>query len=129
MPVRLELGRPITTGIRSGEVHRYQITARTGEFLKGNVLQDGIGVNVKGFFHDDSKIRTFSVPPVGAKVFRFVAEAAGIYQLELTAVDRGQSEGRYTIALDQLQPMAERIGIPIPEQYSSPRIRVLRKKT
>lgn len=126
--VRLEAGRPITARLSSGEVHRYQIAARTGEFLRGSVRQDGIGVNVKGFFPDGSKIRTFSGPPTGTKVFRFVAESPGLYQLELTGVDRGQPEGNYTITLDQVQTMAKRLSISVPEPYSSPRIRDLERQ-
>ena len=64
----LSVGQPITRGIRAGEVHRYQIPARTGEFFKGSVRQDGITINVKGFFSDGSKIRSFSGPPAGTKV-------------------------------------------------------------
>jgi enterochelin esterase-like enzyme len=124
-PVRLEAGKPVTRDIRSGEVHRYQIPARTGEFFRGRVLQDGIAINVKGFFPDGSKIRSFSGPQAGSKVFRFVAEAAGDYQIELTGVNGAQPEGRYTITLDQIQPLAERLSIPIQEEYPSPQIRTL----
>jgi enterochelin esterase-like enzyme len=123
---RLESGRSITRTIRSGEVQRYQISARTGDFLRGKVSQDGITVNLKGFFPDGSKIRSFSGPPTGTKGFRFVAEAAGDYRLELTATTGGRPEGRYTITLEPAQPLAERLSTPVPESpYTSPRIRVL----
>ena len=88
--------------------------------------QDGITINLKGFFPDGSKIRSFSGPPNGTKGFRFVAEAAGDYRLELTAATGGFPEGRYTITLEPAQPMAERLWIPVSESpYSSPRIRAL----
>src|SRR5579872_5823921 len=82
---RLESGKSITKTIRSGEVQRYQISAHTGEFMRGAVNQDGITIDLKGFFPDGSKIRSFSGPPNGTRGFRFVAEAAGDYRLELTA--------------------------------------------
>ncbi len=88
--------------------------------------QDGITINLKGFFPDGSKIRSFSGPPNGTKGFRFVAEAAGDYGLELTAALGGPGEGRYTITLEPAQAMAERLSIPVPESpYFSPRIRAL----
>ena len=124
----LEIGKPVTGPIRAGEVHRYQVPARTGEFLRGRVLQEGISLQVRGLFPDGSKIRSFSGPRLGAKVFRFVAEAPGMYQLELTALGGGQAEGRYTITLDQVQPIAERLSIPVPDPYTSPRILALRKQ-
>jgi enterochelin esterase-like enzyme len=127
-PVRLEAGKPITASIRPGEVQRYQIVGQTGEFFKGSVHQDGIEINIKGFFPDRSKIREFSGPPTGARNFRFVAEYPGLYQLELTGVDRGQSEGRYTISLDQVQTMTERLDIPLPEQFSNQQIRALERQ-
>ncbi len=123
---RLESGRSITRTIRSGEAQQYRIAAHTGEFIRGTVNQDGITINLKGFFPDGSKIRSFSGPPNGSKGFRFVAEPAGDYRLELTAATGGSPEGHYTITLEPAQPMAERLSIPVPEApYFSPRIRVL----
>ncbi len=112
---RLEAGRPIARTIRSGEVQRYRISARTGDFLRGKVSQDGITVNLKGFFPDGSKIRSFPGPPTGTKGFRFVAETAGDYELQLTAVTEGAPEGRYTISLEPAQSMAERLSVPVPD--------------
>lgn len=124
----LEVGKALSSIIRAGEVHRYQLSARTGEFLRGKVLQEGISLQVKGLFPDGSKIRSFSGPRLGTKVFRFVAETPGIYQMELTALGSGQAEGRYTITLDQVQAMAERLSISVPDPYTSPRILALQKQ-
>jgi hypothetical protein len=105
----LEIGKPVSSIIRAGEVHRYQLPAQTGEFLRGSVFQEGISHQVKGLFPDASKIRSFSGARLGAKVFRFVAETPDTNQMELTALGGGQAEGRYTITLEQVQPMAERL--------------------
>src|SRR6516165_8420234 len=99
----LEIHKPVSATIRAGETHRYQIPAGTGEFVRGAVSQDGIGLQVKGLFPDGSKIRSFSGPQSGRKVFRFVAEAPGVYQMELTALGGGTEEGRYTITWEQVQ--------------------------
>lgn len=119
----IEIGKPVNSTIHAGEVHRYQLPARAGEFLRGSVLQDAISLRVRGLFPDGSKIRSFSGPQFGKKVFRFVAEGPGICEIELTAMSGGQTDGRYTITLEQVQPMAERLSISVPESYTSPRIR------
>jgi enterochelin esterase family protein len=124
----LEIGKPVSRDIRRGVVHRYQVSTRTGEFFRGSVLQEGISVRVRGLFPDGSKIRGFSGPQLGKKVFRFVAEAPGTYQLELTGLDGGKAEGKYTITLEQVQPMSERLVIPVPDPYVSPRIRTLQSE-
>ena len=124
----LEIHKPVSATIRAGETHRYQIPAGTGEFVRGAVSQDGIGLQVKGLFPDGSKIRSFSGPQSGRKVFRFVAEAPGVYQMELTALGGGTEEGRYTITWEQVQPMAERLSIPVSDSYASPRIQALRSQ-
>ena len=89
----LEISKPVSSTIRAGEVHRYQLPARTGEFLRGSVFQEAISLQVKGLFPDGSKIWSFSGPRLGTKVFRFVAEIPGMYQIELTALGSGQAEG------------------------------------
>ncbi len=118
----LEVGKGLSGIVRAGDVRQYQIPARTGEFLRGSVVQEGISLRVRGLFPDGSKIRSFSGPQLGKKVFRLVAETTGMYQIELTALGSGSTERRYTITLEQVQPMAERLSISVPEPYTSPRI-------
>ena len=52
-----------------------------------------------------------------------MVEMPGAYQLEVTA----PAAGSYTISLDQIQPIAERLSIAVPERYRSPRIQALEK--
>jgi hypothetical protein len=93
---RLELGKPIANALRAGEVQWIALEAPTGSFLRGSVRQEGIGIRVRGFFPDGSKIRSFAGPNTGVKDFRFVIEMPGLYQLELTGDADGSPEGRYT---------------------------------
>jgi enterochelin esterase-like enzyme len=122
---QLVAGKPIERKINGGEVHLYEINLRTGEFVRGTVEQVGISINVKGFFPDGSKIRSFSGPTQGPKRFRFVAEAPGIYRLELKAAGNSGS-GSYKIQLEQIQTMNERLKIVREERYQSPRLKALR---
>src|SRR5262249_55934745 len=123
----LEMGKLVEREIMGGEIHHYQIQLRTGEFVRGTVEQRGIAINVRGFFPDGAKIRSFSGPPKGRKNFRFVAEAPGAYRLELKAAD-GQAAGQYQLRLEQIQPMTERLKIVLEEKYHSPRLTALRKE-
>jgi enterochelin esterase family protein len=123
----LELGRPLTKQIRPGEVHRYRVDGRTGEMMRGSVRQDGIRINVRAFFPDGTKIRSFGAGK-GEKGFRFVVEMPGAYQLELTALAGEQAAGSYTISLDRIETVPERMSIALPEPYRSPRIQALEKE-
>jgi enterochelin esterase-like enzyme len=127
-PLRLERGQPVTKAIQTGEVHKYQISGRTGEMIRGSVRQDGITLRVRGFFPDGSKIRSFSGPAKGVRNFRFVVEAPGDYQLELTAVSAAPASGSYTISLDRIERVPERLNIASPEGFESPRIKALRRE-
>jgi enterochelin esterase family protein len=123
----LIVGKTIEREIRGGEVDVYQLDLRTGEFVRGTVEQFGVAINVKGYFPDGAKIRSFSGPPQGTKRFRFVAEAPGTYRLDLKAAE-GAASGRYRILLEQIQPMNERLKIVREEKYQSPRLEALRKE-
>lgn len=123
----LIVGKAIEREIKGGEIHVYQIDLRTGEFVRGAVEQLGIAINVKGYFPDGAKIRSFTGPSQGTKRFRFVAEAPGAYRLELKAAD-GAASGRYRIHLEQVQPMNDRLKIVREEKYHSPRLEALRKE-
>jgi len=123
----LVAGKSIEREITGGSVHLYQVDLRTCEFVRGTVEQIGIAINVKGYFPDGAKIRSFSEPPQGTKRFRFVAEAPGTYRLELKAAEDAAT-GRYRIRLEQIQPMNERLKIVREEKYKSPRLQALRKE-
>ncbi len=122
---RLELGKPLENAIRAGEIQRVAVEAPTGSFLRASIRQEGIGVRVRGFFPDGSKIRNFAGPNTGVKNIRFVIEIPGVYQLELTGLEGGNGDGRYTLALEQVQEITERSHIPLPDAFVSPKIQSL----
>jgi hypothetical protein len=123
----LKVGVPVERPIAAGEVHRYAIEAPTGAFVRGVVRQVGIPVNVKGLFPDGSKIRTFNGPPTGNRSFRFVVETPGTYTLELTGARDSANAGSYTLTIEQVQLVEERLSIRVPERDSSPRMQALEK--
>src|SRR6266446_2687399 len=90
---RLELGKPVENTIRAGEIQHVAVEAPTGTFLRASIRQEGIGLRVRGFFPDGSKIRNFAGRNTGVKNIRFVIEIPGAYQLELTGLGAENAEG------------------------------------
>ena len=127
-PVDLHLkpGQPVERPIQTAEVHRYRISLRTGDFVRGTVKQRDVTLTVKAYFPDGSKVRAFSGPAKGSTAFRFVGEIPGDYILELTAT--AANGGSYVVTLDPIQPMAERLKIRPDEPFRSPRIVRLEKE-
>jgi enterochelin esterase-like enzyme len=123
----LKVGVPVDRPIAAGEVHRYAIEAPTGAFVRGVVRQVRIPVNVKGLFPDGSKIRMFNGPATGNRSFRFVVESPGTYTLELTGAQDSTTAGSYTLTLEQVQLIEDRLSIKVPERDLSPRIQALEK--
>src|SRR5262249_22993431 len=89
-------------------------------------------VNVRGFFPDGSKIRSFGGPSSSARTFRFVVEMAGAYTLEVTrsaTLQSGaESGGNYTITLEQIEPFEDRGTSAAADPYVSPRVETLRQQ-
>jgi enterochelin esterase family protein len=127
-PPLLRLDQPVTKQIKPGDVERYSVQGHTGEMIRGTVRQDGVTINVRGFFPNGEKIRSFAGPGKGVKGFRFVVEAPGAYQIELTALAGDQPSGSYTISLDRIEPVSERLHIAMPEAWHSPRIQALERE-
>jgi hypothetical protein len=123
----LELGQTSQRELKNGEIHLYQIEVHTGDFVRGTVEPQGFAINVKGYFPDGTKIRSFGGPGPGAKRFRFVGEAPGIYRLEIKA-NEAKAAGTYRIRLEQIQPFSERLKIRQEESYQSPRLQALRRE-
>lgn len=124
---RLKVGVPVERAMTAGEVHRYAVEAPTGALVRGVVWQVGIPVTVKGLFPDGSKIRMFNGPSTGDRSFRFVVESPGPYTLELTGIPGSASAGSYTLTLEQVQLIADRLSIKVPEHDFSPRVQALEK--
>jgi len=123
----LQVGQPVQKEILAKETHVYRVTLRSGEFVRGTLEQHGIAITLRGFFPDGTKLRTFDDPSTPTKAFRFVAEAAGEYRLDLIAAD-ADATGSYRLTIQQIQPMSERLKIAPAEPYQSPRILALRKE-
>jgi Domain of unknown function (DUF3327) len=74
---------------------------------------------VTAFLPDGSKIRSFADGE-----FRFVAEAPGMYRLDV----KPTQAGKVRIAIHQIQPLADRLHLAMPDGERSPRIVALEKE-
>jgi Enterochelin esterase, N-terminal len=123
----LEVGKPVQRDISAGQTHVHLLTLRTGEFARGTIEQRGMPVNLIAHFPDGTKLRSFNDPASSSRTFRFVAEAAGAYQLEIVPVPPAGS-GTYRLEIQQIQSMSERLAIAPEESFHSPRLVALRKE-
>ncbi|MCI0659976.1 MAG: DUF3327 domain-containing protein [Acidobacteria bacterium] len=120
-----EAGKSVEREIKGGEVHIYQINLRTGESVWGEVVQRGIAIT--GFFPDGSKIRSYGSPQNERKTFGIVAEAPGVYRLEIKTANNGGAVV-YKLRTMEILPISERLKYVAPEKYQSPRLAALGKE-
>jgi enterochelin esterase-like enzyme len=123
--ILLEAGKSVEREIKGGEVHTYQINLRTGESVWGEVVQRALIIT--GFFPDGSKIRSYDSPRDERKTFEIVAEAPGVYRLEIKTANNGGAVV-YKLHTKEVLPFAERLQYVAPEKYQSPRLTALGKE-
>src|SRR5262245_8702441 len=121
----LEGGKSVEREIKGGDVHIYQINLRSGESVWGDVVQRDI--DVTGFFPDGSKIRSYGSPRNERKTFEIVAEAPGMYRLEIKTANNGGAVV-YKLRTIEVLPITERLQFVAPEKYQSPRLAALGKE-
>lgn len=105
----LELGKPVAHEISGGQTQRFQVKAPAGQFVGVTVRQDGIDVGVRVFTPDRKLVAEFDLEsrPQGEERADFVAEAGGVYGLDVQAKIKGTT-GRYEIRLTEVRVATER---------------------
>jgi len=105
----LELGKPVEHEISGGQTQRFQVKAPAGQFVGVTVRQDGIDVGVRVFTPDRKLVAEFDLEsrPQGEERADFVAEAGGVYGLDVQAKIKGTT-GRYEIRLTEVRVATER---------------------
>jgi enterochelin esterase-like enzyme len=121
----LEAGKSVEREIKGGDVHIYQINLRSGESVWGDVVQRDISIT--GFLPDGSTIRSYGSPRNERKTFEIVAEAPGMYRLEIKTANNGGAVV-YKLRTMEILPIAERLQFVAPEKYQSPRLAALGKE-
>jgi tetratricopeptide (TPR) repeat protein len=104
--VELSPGIPIETAIAGGEVHVYQFSLLTGQYLRITAEQQTADVQLTVWDPRGSQIiesDTLS-DMAGPEFVSLVADLQGEYRLEVRAADQQASAGRYRVRIDELRP-------------------------
>jgi len=98
---QLEPGKPIERELDGGQSHSYQIALAAGRYARLVVDQRGIDVVAKLFGQDGKQIAEFDseVRLHGEESVSWVAEADGVYRLDVAAVYENAAAGRYEIQM------------------------------
>jgi CHAT domain-containing protein/Tfp pilus assembly protein PilF len=117
----LEPGKPLERALAGGESHFYQITLGAGQFLHVEVDQRGVDVLVTFFGPDGGKLAEVDSPNGrnGPEPVFYVAEASGVYRLEVRSPDKNAPEGRYEIKLEELRAATPQDKIRIAAERAS----------
>ena len=106
---RLEVGVPVERELAGGQSHSYEVSLTVGQYAHVIVDQKGIDVGVKLFAPDGKLISEgdSSNGTQGPEPVRVIAQATGIYRLEVSSPDRGARPGRYEAKIIELRPATE----------------------
>jgi CHAT domain-containing protein/tetratricopeptide (TPR) repeat protein len=101
----LESGKPVERKLAGGQSHVYQITITSGQYLQIVVDQRGIDV-VVSLFAPDGERRSEADSPygtAGTEIVSAIAEAAGVYRIEVRSPEKTAQTGRYEIKVEALR--------------------------
>jgi len=101
----LEHGKPVERDLSGGQSHFYKIAMAPGQYLQVTVSQRGIDALVALFTPDGKKICEVDVEKatVGSETMSAIAEAAGIYRIEVRSAEKTAGPGRYEIKIEALK--------------------------
>lgn len=105
----LEQGKPIERELKGGEAHAYQVALTAGQYLRAVVEQRGIDVVVTLFGPDGKKLLEVDSPngTQGPETVVLVAEAPGVYRMEVRSPGKDAPGGRYEVKLEELRAATE----------------------
>jgi len=105
----LEPGKPIEREMRGGEKHSYAVHAEAGQFIHAIVDQLGIDVVLTLYAPDDKPVGSMDSPNgiSGLEQISTIAEATGIYKLEVASGDKDAPAGRYRVTVEPVRAPGE----------------------
>ena len=101
----LEPGKPLERTLQGGEKHIYAIRADKGQFLHAIVDQLSIDVALTLYAPDDKALGSMDSfdDNFGLEQISTIAEAPGIYRLEVASGDKNAPAGRYRVTVEPLR--------------------------
>lgn len=100
----LRPGDPVERTLAAADAHAYRLDLPAGQFVLGSADQQTVDVVVTITGPGGETIQTVDEPARGPEAFQFTTGAAGTYTLTVTPFDG--AEGRYTMRLDRVEPVA-----------------------
>jgi len=107
--VALEPGTAIERRLDRGEEHRYTVALKAGDCAHLRVEQRGIAVVVTVYGGDRRLVADIQddIQPVGAEEADVVADAAGAYEIAITAAPGVAAAGAYAVRFESIAPANE----------------------
>src|SRR5208282_4319102 len=101
----LEPDKPLERTLQGGEKHLYAIRAETGQFIHFIVDQLGIDVALTLYAPDGKAVGSMDSPNgnFGLEQISTIAEAPGIYRLEVASGDKNVAAGRYRVTVERVR--------------------------
>ena len=95
---------PIERTMQGGDVHQYQVTLSTGQYLEVVVEQRGVDVVVAAFRPDGVRIGEVDSPNgrQGPEPISVAARMSGAYRVEVRSLEANAAPGRYEIRIEAL---------------------------
>lgn len=97
-------GDAVARDLASGDAHEYTLDLAEGHIVLGAADQETVDVVVTLRGPNGERVRAFDAPARGPEPFRFTTEASGVHTLTVTPY--GGEEGRYTMRLTLMEPLA-----------------------
>ena len=106
----LTAGESAAGEIGGGETHSYRVALAAGEFFHARVIERGVDVAVKVFGPGGQYLFTADGWYSSGEPDRvsLLAEAAGVYRLEVSALNKDARRGRYELKVEELRPAVPR---------------------
>jgi CHAT domain-containing protein/tetratricopeptide (TPR) repeat protein len=101
----LEPGKPLDRTLQGGEKHVYAIRAETGNFIHAIVDQLGIDVALTLYAPDGKPVGSMDSPKAtfGLEQISTIAEAPGMYRLEVASGDKNVPASRYRVTVEPIR--------------------------
>ncbi len=107
---KLEVGKPIERELKGGESHTYEIVLEPGQFLNAVIEQRGIDVAVQVVAPDGKQVMEVDSPngDKGPEPVTLITEAAGVYRVNVKALEKNAPVGKYEIRVNELRAATEK---------------------
>jgi CHAT domain-containing protein len=111
----LEVGKIVDREIKGGVVHSYQITLAPNQFMQATVDQRGIDVVVSLWGPDGQELTKTNLceRTYGYESILAVVEKAGVYRLQIRALEWQIHPERYALVINSLEPATQQDRIRI----------------